>query len=103
LLFFVIFATRKRDSDRGECLAFLDNPNIQASLREKITTAPLVDNHRRLAQENGPVSRLSLNGEPVSIASANGMKLGLFGQVHCLEDESQEELAELREQYRNEN
>jgi hypothetical protein len=58
-----------------------------------------LDARRRLAQESGSIERQSLNGESVFSASANGLKDGLFGRVHHLDDEDPDEIAALRARY----
>jgi hypothetical protein len=62
-----------------------------------------LDARRHDCCESGSKSRTSLTGDTVSISSANGMKEGLFGRVHHLEDEDPAALAALRERYLNEN
>jgi hypothetical protein len=58
---------------------------------------------RRDSRDSGPKSRTSLTGDPVSNASRNGLRDGLFARVHCLDDENPDAMASLRERYFREN
>jgi hypothetical protein len=58
---------------------------------------------RRMAQENGSQGRQSPEEEPRYDPSRNGLKDGLFGRVHHLDDESPDAVAALRARYWAEN
>jgi hypothetical protein len=62
-----------------------------------------VEARRRDSRDSGSNSRTSLTGDPVSSASRNGVRDGLFGRVHCLDDEDPDAMAALRERYFREN
>jgi hypothetical protein len=62
-----------------------------------------LDARRRDSRDSRSNSRTSLTGDPVSTASASGLRDGLFGRVHCLDDENPDAMAALRERYFCEN
>jgi hypothetical protein len=62
-----------------------------------------LDTRRHDSRHGGSKSRTSLWGDPVSNASRSGLTDGLFGRVHCLDDEDPDALAALRERYFREN
>jgi hypothetical protein len=58
---------------------------------------------RRHCEEMGSQSLTSLTGETVSASSRSALGDGLFGRVHCLDDEDPAEIAALRARYQAEN